>query len=147
MDAITVNNFPGKSFQDKACRKNIWLHDVQFLQMHYRVNKYKYSWTHAARNLRGPKNVSKLYYFSNYTRFLLCSLTFVTYKYMPYFRSSHPEVFLVKGVWKICSKFTGEHTCWNVISIKLLCNFTEITLRNGCSPVNLLHIFRTPFTL
>ena len=26
------------------------------------------------------------------------------------------------------------------------CNFIEITLRHGCSPVNLLHIFRTPFT-
>ena len=39
-------------------------------------------------------------------------------------RSSHPDVFLGKGVLKICSKFTGEH---------------------GCSPVNLLYIFRTPF--
>ena len=27
----------------------------------------------------------------------------------------------------------------------LLCNFIEITLRHGFSPVNLLHIFRTPF--
>ena len=61
------------------------------------------------------------------------------------FRSSHPEVFLVKGVLKICSKFTGEHSCWSVISIKLLCNFIEITLRQGCSPVNMLHIFKTPF--
>ena len=26
-----------------------------------------------------------------------------------------------------------------------LCNFIEIALRHGCSPVNLLHIFRTPF--
>ena len=25
-------------------------------------------------------------------------------------------------------------------------NFIKITLRYGCSPVNLLHIFRTPFT-
>ena len=49
------------------------------------------------------------------------------------FRSSHPDVFLGKGVLKICSKFTGEH------------NFIEITLRHRCSPVNLLHIFRTPF--
>ena len=24
-------------------------------------------------------------------------------------------------------------------------NFIEITLQHGCSPVNLLHIFRTPF--
>ena len=27
---------------------------------------------------------------------------------------------------------------------KVLCNFIEIALRHGCSPVNLLHIFRTP---
>ena len=33
-----------------------------------------------------------------------------------------------------------------VASVKLLCNFIGITLRHGCSSVNLLHIFRTPFT-
>ena len=49
-------------------------------------------------------------------------------------RSSHPEVFFGKGVLKICSKVTGEHTCRSVIS-----------LQHGCSPVNLLHIFRTTF--
>ena len=59
------------------------------------------------------------------------------------FRSSRPEVFLAKGVLKICSIFTGK--CWGVISIKLLCNFNETTLRHGCSPVNLLHIFATYF--
>ena len=32
------------------------------------------------------------------------------------------------------------------ISIKLLSNFIENALRHRCSPVNLLHIFRTPFT-
>ena len=65
-------------------------------------------------------------------------------------RSSHPEVLLGKGALKLRRKYTGEHPCrsvisMNVISIKLLCNFTEITLRHGCSTVNLLHIFRTPF--
>ena len=30
-------------------------------------------------------------------------------------------------------------------SIKLQNNFIEITLWHGCSPVNFLHIFRTPF--
>ena len=33
-----------------------------------------------------------------------------------------------------------------MIPIKLQSNFIEITLRHGCSPVNLLHICRTPFT-
>ena len=71
-------------------------------------------------------------------------------------RSSPPEVFLQKGILKICSKFTGEHPCRSVISIKLfpcrsaisiklLCDFVEIILWHGCSPVNLRHIFRTPF--
>ena len=60
-------------------------------------------------------------------------------------RSNPPEVFLEKGILKICSKFTEEHPCQSVVSIKLLRSFFEITLRRGCSPVNLLHILRTPF--
>ena len=41
---------------------------------------------------------------------------------------------------EICSRLTiktlerrQEHPCQNVISIKLFCNFIEITLRHGCS--------------
>ena len=60
-------------------------------------------------------------------------------------RSSHPEVFLRKGVLKICSEFAGEHPCRGTILIKLPSNFIEIARRHGCSPVNLLHIFRTAF--
>ena len=60
-------------------------------------------------------------------------------------RSSFPDVFLRKDVLKRCSKFIWEHQCRSVISRKLLWNFTEITLRDGCSPVNFRHIFRTPF--
>ena len=75
-------------------------------------------------------------------------------------KNSPSEVFLRKGVLKTCSKFTGEHQCRSAISIKLQSkatllkstllkiqsNFIEIALRHGCSPVNLLHIFRTPFS-
>ena len=61
-------------------------------------------------------------------------------------RSSHPVVFLEKGVLKICSNVRGEHSCRSVISIKLQSNFVEITLRHGCFPVNFLHIFRKPFS-
>ena len=52
---------------------------------------------------------------------------------------------LRKGVLKTCSKFIGDHPCQNVISIKLLCNFIEIILWHGWSPINMLDIFRTPF--
>ena len=58
------------------------------------------------------------------------------------FRSSHPEVFLGKGFLKICSKSTGEHQCRSANSIKL-----QRTLWQGFSPVNLLLIFRTPFSM
>ena len=53
------------------------------------------------------------------------------------YRSSRPDVFLRKGVLRICSKFTGEHPCRSVVSIKLLCKFIEITPRNGCSSVSI----------
>ena len=55
-------------------------------------------------------------------------------------------MFLLKVDLKICSKFTGEHPCRSVISIKLQSNFIEISLRHGCSPVNLLHFFGTPLS-
>ena len=54
---------------------------------------------------------------------------------------------LRKSVLKISSKFTGAHSCRSAISIKLQSNFIEITLRNGCTPVNLLHIFGTWFLM
>ena len=75
----------------------------------------------------------------------LWSLNFGSRKVQGYFTRIPPEVFLGKDVVKICSKFKGERLCRSAISIKLLCNFIEIALEHGCSPVNLLHIFRTTF--
>ena len=40
-------------------------------------------------------------------------------------RSRHPEVFLGKGVLKICSKFTGEHPCRSAIVKQLYWNRTS----------------------
>ena len=50
-----------------------------------------------------------------------------------------------RGVLEIWSKFTGQYPCRSAFSIKLQSNFIEMTLRNGCSPVDLLHIFGTHF--
>ena len=61
------------------------------------------------------------------------------------FRSSHSEVFLRKSVLKICAKFTGEHSCQSATSIKLQSKCIEVALRDGCFPLNLLHVFRIPF--
>ena len=73
-------------------------------------------------------------------------LNWVPFLFLVYasIKSSHTEVFLGKGA-ETCSKFTEEYPCRSAISIKLLCSFIEISLRHGCSPVNLLHNFSTPF--
>ena len=79
---------------------------------------------------------------------LICNSSWRTasIRYSHMFRSSHQVVYLGEGVLKICSKFTGEHTYRSVILMKLQNKFIEIALRYECSPVNLVHIFRTPFS-
>ena len=62
-----------------------------------------------------------------------------------YMQKQSPTGASRKRFLKICSKFWGEHPCRSAISIKLQNNLIEITLWHGCSPVNLLHIFRTSF--
>ena len=78
-----------------------------------------------------------------------CSLSICSFIYNKIrcgeIRFSPLELFLRKGVLKICSKLTGERPCLSAISIKLQRNFIEIILRHGYSSVNLLHIFTTPF--
>ena len=51
---------------------------------------------------------------------------------------------------KVALQLYWNHTsAWVATLLKshfdMDCNFIEIALRHGCSPVNLLHIFRTPF--
>ena len=62
------------------------------------------------------------------------------------YRSIPREQFLRNVILSMCSKFTGEHPFRSVILIKLQSNFIEIALWHGCSPVNLLYIFGTPFS-
>lgn len=51
---------------------------------------------------------------------------------------------VLKLLW-ICNKFTGQNSCWAVISINFHSNLFEITLPHCCSLVNLSDIFRTSF--
>ena len=60
------------------------------------------------------------------------------------YRRSPRYVLSGEGVLKICSKFTGKYQCQSVISKKLFCKFTEIILRYGYFPLNLLLNFRVP---
>ena len=92
--------------------------------------KYLISPEHSALNSLPTNNMTK-------TQFLFDNLNENKLEKYSAYRSSHPDVFLRKGVLKISSKFTGEHHCRSAISIKLV--------RHGCSPVNLRHIFRTLF--
>ena len=87
---------------------------------------------HPKTNTEKNTNMNIFFFFGQ--RFLKSSRFTEFLKY----RRSPPEKFLRKGVLKICSKFTGEYPCQSAISINLICIFIEITLRHGCSPVNLL---------
>ena len=60
-------------------------------------------------------------------KLLTSNLTLVFKNFRPKYRSSLPEVFLGKGVLKMCSKFI------------------EIPLRDRCYLVNFLYIFKTHF--
>ena len=61
--------------------------------------------------------------------------------YFSFLQKQPPEVLLGKDALKSCGNFTGVHPCRSAISIKLQSVFSW----NGCSPVNLWHIIRTPF--
>ena len=63
-------------------------------------------------------------------------------------KSSCPEMFLGKGVKNWCEKLQQIYRRTPIPKCdfnKAASNFIEITLRHGCSPINLLHIFRTSF--
>ena len=93
----------------------------------------------SADNIISSFNFKLLHRFFWFTVYFNCFYFFID-------RSSPSEVFLGKGVLKICSKLTGEHPCQSVISITLQSNFIEIALRHGFSSGNFRHIFRTSFS-
>ena len=70
------------------------------------------------QNIKSYCFVPKLTVFQD----LFAESYYYTKKYIEMSRSSPPQVFLGKGVLKVCSKFIGEHPCQSVVSIKLLCN-------------------------
>ena len=55
------------------------------------------------------------------------------------------DVFIKRCSENMQQIYRRTHLCQFLISIKLRGKFIEIAIRHGCSSVNLLHIFRTPF--
>ena len=114
---------------------------MYFLQIYSLTNKLRSNSEGQKTSLRASLTLSSLLFLWWYSN-LKCKKSTKVYT-KP--RSSPPEVFLEKSVLKICSKFTGEHPCTNMILKKLQSRRNEITFCDGCSPVNLLHSFRTSF--
>ena len=119
---------------ESACKSSSFCYLIRIFKETGSVNNML--WTITLKSTPLPKGEMLLMMFAYATVFA---------KYTTKYRNSRPEVFLEKGVLKICSKFTGQHPCQSAISIKLQNNFIEIALRHGCSVVNLLHILRTSF--
>ena len=64
-------------------------------------------------------------------------------------RSSHPEVFCIKGVVRNLTKFTGKHLCQS-LSFNKAAGLRPATLLKKrrwrrCFPVNFVKFLRTPF--
>ena len=81
----------------------------------YQINQRNTKNTIVRESISEPINQS----LTNIKRHFLRFLTVNTI-YTRNLRSSHPGVFLGKGVLNIWSKFTGEHPCTSVTSIKFL---------------------------
>ena len=70
----------------------------------------------------------------------------LTYAQMILQKQPSRRVFYEKVFWKYAPNLQEEEQSHrSVISIKFLFNFIEIALWHRCSPVNLLHIFKTHF--
>ena len=92
-----------------------------------------------------------LQYFFN-CFFQMLTLAFSKYSMLTYFTTGTPSSKNQKqpsriALMKRCSG-NMHQMYWRIPVPKsdLFRNFIEITLRHRCSPINLLHIFRTPFS-
>ena len=90
-------------------------------------------------------NKERLYKCDKDTRFLIERNPFEDCIHLMNIRKQPPTGVPRKRCSEKMQQIYMRHLCQSAISIKLQSNFIEITLRHGCSPVNLLHIFRTPF--
>ena len=72
-------------------------------------------------------------------------LTFWKLTHCLIFKAAAQRCSLGKLFWKYATKSQENTNCRSAISVKQQKNFVEITLRHGCSPANLLHVFRTTF--
>ena len=127
---------------------NIYIHKIYYIYYTYiiYINIYTYIYIYMYIYVRDRSIFRTISVKLNYESWAIFYVHLKIQNIFQLLRSSHPKVFLEKCVLKICNKFTVQNPCQSVISIKLLCNFIEITFRHWFSPVNSQHIFKTPFT-
>ena len=73
------------------------------------------TWPNSVYNDNAPSHISSNFLWTA----TLWKKLFLQSSIQLFIRSSHLEMFLRKGVLITCTKFTGEHPCQSVISIKL----------------------------
>ena len=107
-----------------------------FLNLFSTIN-FSYQYLNKAKAYLEPSRTSTTELFAKTFFCKICrSLFLIMLQTGPYPQKQSLGVFCEKNVLKLCSKFSGEYPCQSMI---------QITLCHGCSSVNLLHIFRTPF--
>ena len=119
------------------------------------IKKYYFHLFGSLRTHHADSTLKRKYEFADYlstrigrfedTEFSLENTNCLLFEVSCVSKSSPSEQFLGIGVQKMSSKFTGDQPCRSVISLKLICNFIEIALRHGCSPVNFFSYFQNIF--
>ena len=105
------------------------------------------------QNLFNPEVFTKKIYFKGRCQgvmYMVCALRLdphfaVRLAAEKNFRKQPPRGVLSKRFSENMQEIYTRTPCQNMISIKLQNKFNETTFRYGCSPVNLPHIFTTPF--
>ena len=115
-----------KKIESLLPTKSIAVFNVPLLKLHYFLKNVisAYLVESVLSNDTSDTNFVSLVTFENRNISFLKSICSII-------KSSHPEVFLGKGVLKICMKFTGEHPCRSAISIKFQSNFIESHIGMG----------------
>ena len=133
------------NFTKTSCFKNFWkrfsaiIRAVYFLTHFWPMFLFYTAWK--------KQDVFKAYKIGTWlkTRMLSC---FFSSKWNsdPLIRSSRPEVFCWKHVFKNFKKFAGNHLCLSLFLIKLRsATLFKKRLWHRCFPVNFAKFLRTPF--
>ena len=96
--------------------------------------------------LKDYRNITEMCCSRNFFHYILILWYFIIFNITTWNKICVIQKLPSRGVLKKRCSDNTQQIYRRTTMPKFVCNFIGITLRHGCSPVNLPHIFRTPFT-